>query len=479
MPPLRRPPAEERIPLPARDALVAADTDVLVVGSGPAGLGAAVGAAQAGARVVLAERYGFLGGLATNALVMPIASYFATGFAPTRPGATGFVPTDVTEGVPVIAGVLQRLIDRLVAMDGAVAPSKLTGFVTPFDAEVFKLAAMDLLDEAAVEVLVHAYASGVLMRDGVLGGVVFETKSGPLAIRAGCVVDCTGDGDIAALAGAPFEVGRPEDGLTQPMTLYFRLLDFDREAFEEYVDRNPGQWFGVFGLWDLIREAHDQGEFTPPREDMLMFATPHDREVAVNSTRVTEVSGIDAFELSEAEWRGRHQLEQVSRFLREHVPGFGRARVAQSGTQIGVRETRRILGEYVLTAEDVLGARKFPDAVARNPYPMDIHNPAGRGTLLRRLPPGEAYDIPLRCLVPREPDGVLVAGRCISSTHEAQSSVRVMPPCCATGQAAGVCAALAATRRVPARAIPTEDVRAELCRQGANLLGCESGVLGG
>jgi len=470
MPPLRKPAETREFPLPPRTGRLAAETDVLVVGSGPAGLGAAIGAADAGARVVLAERYGFLGGMATAALVMPLASYFSSDLAATRAGAAGLVPTDSTHGRPVIGGVLQQLIDRLVAIGGAIAPSELTGYVTPFDAEAFKNVAMDAINDAGVEVLLHAFASQVLVEDGRIEGVVFETKSGPVVVNASCVVDCTGDGDIAAAAGAPYEVGRAEDGLTQPMTLYFQLLEFDRAAWEAYVETHAGQWFGVFGLWDLIREAHEKHDFSPPREDILMFATPFGDEVAMNSTRVTEVLGTDVFDLTRAEWEGHGQAREIARFMRDHVPGFERSRMKQSGTQVGVRETRRILGEYQLTQDDVLQARKHDDAVAQNAYPMDIHNPRGRGTMLRRVPPGEAYDVPLRCLIPRDVDGLLVAGRCLSATHEALSSVRVMPSCVATGQGAGVAAALAVIGNTVPRRVAAKAVQAQLLTQGAALL---------
>jgi hypothetical protein len=183
------------------------------------------------------------------------------------------------------------------------------------------------------------------------------------------------------------------------------------------------------------------------------------------------VLGTDVWDLSYAEWASRRQLRQIGAFLRRYVPGFEKAYVVQSGVNIGVRETRRILGDYQLTVDDILQARKFPDVIARSTYPVDIHNPEGSGTLLKRLPPGEAYDIPLRCLLPRDVEDVLVAGRCISGTHEAHSSYRVMPVSMATGQAAGVCAALAARLGKSPRAVPVSDVQNELTRQGANLGG--------
>ena len=445
--------------------MLAGETDVLVVGGGPAGLGAAVAAADAGARVVLAERYGFLGGNATAALVMPLMSFHTQMPQKEQKGATTLLPTDHGPGEAVVHGVLGRLLERLVRAGGAIPPSLSTGYVVPFDPEWFKLIALELLDEAGVQFLFHAFASGVLPGNE---GVVFETKSGPLALRAKVIIDCTGDADVAVQAGAPCEIGRA-DGLAQPMTLMFRVTDFERAAFEAYVRDNPKEWRGVHGLWALVRRATQAGDLDLPREDMLFFATPHDNEVSVNSTRVTRVLGTDVWDLSYAEWCSRRQMRQIAAFLRRYVPGFEQSYVVQSGVQVGVRETRRVVGDYQLNVDDVLGARKFDDAIARGAYPVDIHNPTGTGTVLKRLPPGEAYDIPLSCLLPRDVERVIVAGRCISGTHEAHSSYRVMPIVMATGQAAGVCAALAARKNTVPRNIDVRDVQRELVRQGASL----------
>lgn len=473
MPPLTRPHQTNIITmtLPPRQAKVIAETDVLVIGGGPAGLGAAIGAAEAGAEVILAERYGFLGGNATAALVMPLMSYHTQQSVAQKAGVATLFPTDHGPGSPVISGVLAKLVNRLVERGGAIPPSLRTGYVVPFDPEVFKLVAFELLNEAGVKFLLHALASDVVVGNNEVRGVVFETKSGPLVIKAKATVDCTGDGDIAAYAGAPYEIGREEDGMPSPMTLMFRMMEFQRNGFEKYVKEHPDQWYGVHGLWDLIREATASGELDLQREDILFFGTPHEKEVSVNSTRIVKLMGTDIWDLTYAEWEGRRQMRQIASFLRKYVPGFENTYVVQSGVEVGVRASRRITGSYKLTADDILQGRRFGDAIARGAYPIDIHNPAGKGTIMRRLPPGAAYDIPLRSLLPVDVENLTISGKCISGTWEAQASYRSMPICMATGQAAGVCAAIAARCGKPPRALDAGVVQSELIRQGADLQG--------
>ncbi len=473
MPPIRRQDRQstEHLTLEERQAAVIADADVLVVGGGPAGIGAAIGAAEAGARVVLAERHGYFGGCATAALVMPLMSYHTQYPSPRLAGAETLFPTDHgRSGGPVIGGVLRRFVDRLVKRGGALSPSEATGYVVPFDPEVFKTVALELLDEAGVEYLLHSFASGVLGNSNV-EGAAFEGKSGPVAVTARVTVDCTGDADLAASAGARYVIGRERDGAAGPMSLMFRMVGFDRDRFMAYVRAHPEEWFGVHGLVELVREATLRGDLELHREDILMFGTPNEGEVLINSTRVIGVFGTDVRDLTAAEVEGRRQMTMIATFLRKYVPGFQDAYVVQSGSVIGVRGTRRISGGYTLSTEDVLEARKHDDVIARGSYPLDIHNPAGPGTLMRRLPPGEAYDIPLRCLLPSGVDNLCVAGKCISATYEAHSSLRAAPICFATGQAAGVCASLAAQRHTSPNDLDATDVQHELVRQGADLRG--------
>jgi len=379
-----------------------------------------------------------------------------------------FFPHDHGPGEAVIAGVLAMFIHRLVERGGALPPSLQTGFVVPFDPEIFKNVAEELLNEAGVQFLYHSFASGII-GDNNLEGVILETKSGPLVIRAKTIIDCTGDGDIASLAGAPFEVGREEDGLTQPMTLIFRIGEFNRTRFKDYIKDRPNEWFGVQGLRQLVQKAAQEGKLHLPRENILFFGTPHDKEINVNSTRIIKVLGTDVWDLTHAEITGRQQMKEIMAFLLEYVPGFEESYCIQSGVKVGVRESRRITGQYKLTVDDIVKARKFPDVIARGTYPVDIHNPTGKGTVFKRLPPGESYDIPLRCLVPQKVDHLLVAGRCISGTHEALAAYRVMPISMATGQAAGVCAALSTRQSILPRDIKYQAVQEELHRQGALL----------
>lgn len=471
MPALERPDNFDKIWLPPRQGILAHKADVLVVGGGPAGLGAALGAAWSGSKVILAERHGFLGGNATASLVMPLMSYHtdkSVAFDQSVSDRLTLSPTDHGPGDPAVAGALREMVRRLVKAGGAISPSLNTGYVVPFDPEIFKFVAIDLLNEAGVNFIFHALATDVLERESNKA-VVFETKSGPIIIEAKFIVDCTGDGDVAVRAGAHYDFGR-DDGSVQPMSLMFRMGDFSKTAFENYVKAHPDQWEkGVYGLWDLIRKASLAGDLELEREDILFFGTLHEHEVSVNSTRITKVSGVDVWDLTYAETEGRRQVRQIVSFFKKYVPGFEESYLLQTGVTVGVRETRRITGEYTLTVDDILGAKKFDDQIALGSYPIDIHNPLGKGTILKKLPPGETYGIPLRSLIPKDIDGILVAGRSISGTHEAHSSYRVMPTSMATGQAAGVCAALAVSEKKSIRELDVKKIQKELIKQSAIL----------
>lgn len=406
----------------------------MVCGGGPGGLGAAVSAARNGADTLLIERYGFLGGMATAGFVNPFMTYYAG-------------------DEQIIDGVFGEIVDRLKSYNAFGQP------LSPraFDTEIFKIVADEICLESGVRLLLHAFAGGVTMRGPLIDSVAISIKSGRRAARAKVYVDATGDADLAFLSGVPCEKGRSSDGLTQPMTLNFRMGGVD-------TDRIPSRG----GITEIYLKAREQGRIDCPRDDVLYFHSGRG-EIHFNTTRVTHADGTSAEDLTRAEIESRRQAMQIARFLIEDVPGFERAYLQLTGTQIGIRETRRIVGEYVLTAEDVLGARKFCDCIARGSYPVDIHDPVGGGTILEHLAPGESYDIPYRSLVPLAVDNLLVAGRPISSTHEAHSSLRIMPIACAIGEAAGAAAALCAKDGATPRKLDVLSLQRTLISQGVNL----------
>ncbi len=437
--------------------------EVVVAGGGPAGIAAAVASARNGARTLLIERYGFLGGNATASLVGPfMTSYSLDGRQ------------------QLIRGIFEELVLRMEAVGGAVHPSKgpagspYSGFivfghdkVTPFDPEAVKFVAEEMCLEAGVELLYHSFVVDALLEGDAVRGVVVANKAGLEAFRAQVMVDCTADADVAARAGVPFEMGRAEDGLTQPMTLFFRVAGVDDRRVAEYIaahpeDRRP--------FASLIREARERGEFPIPREGIGMYRTLEEGVWRINTTRIQRLLGTDPRDLTRAQVEGRRQVLFLLRFFRERLPGFENCRLLDTAAQVGVRETRRIVGEYTLTAEDIAQGREFEDVVALAGYPFDIHSPTGSGGgATGELRSANVYEIPYRCLVPINRDGLLVAGRCVSATHEALGAIRVMPTAFALGQAAGTAAALAVRSELPPRRVPVETLQRTLLRQGAYL----------
>ncbi|MGM0492881.1 MAG: FAD-dependent oxidoreductase [Armatimonadota bacterium] len=419
------------------DALdVAAEAEVVVVGGGPGGLCAAVAAAEEGADTLLIERYGFLGGMATAGLVNP------------------FMPW-VAGGKPIIRGLFERITERLDDYGGWGGPRR----ASAFDEEMFKFVAEDLCEEAGVRLQLHTMLADVDAGDGKVDRIATLSKSGLRAVEGEIFIDGTGDGDLAAWAGADVEIGREEDGHCQPMTLCFRMMNVD-------IDRMPARE----DINELYDAAKDRGEIDNPRENVLLFYTTHEDEVHFNTTRVVKHDATNAEDMTEAELIGRRQVRQMVRFLINEVAGFENAWLEEMAPQIGIRESRRVMGDHVLDVDEVLGAEKFADGIARGSYSVDIHNPAGTGTVIKRLPPGEAYDIPYRCLTPRGFDNMLIAARCISSDHGAHSSLRVMPIVMAIGEAAG-CAAEMALEDGDVRAVDTDALRETLVGRGASIYG--------
>jgi FAD dependent oxidoreductase len=445
----------------------AAAYDVLVIGGGNAGCAAALAAARHGARTMLIERYGFLGGTATAAMVGPWMTFHSG-------------------SERIVGGIAQEIVERLVrrgASPGHITDSSdYVPTITPFDPEIHKALLFEMMREAGVELLLHAWFLGTHVDDDRVLGASVATVGGGRSFRANVVIDATADAYVATSAGVPTQQG-DERGRVQPASLMFRLSHVDLSKTAAYLrthadqmrtslkahERTAPALTAVAGLYELWGQAQRDGIVDVPRELVSFFISPYPDEVTVNMTRVTDIDPLDPHDLTRAEVEARLQVMQLLQFFRERVPGFENARIAATGTQIGIRESRRIEGRYTLTADDVLQARTFPDAVARSAYPIDIHNPSGSGTTTHRPPPGSSYEIPFRCLVPVNREELLVAGRCISTTHEALASTRLTPTVMTLGQAAGTAAALANERNVYVGSIDATQLREMLIADGVDL----------
>ncbi|MFV0452507.1 MAG: FAD-dependent oxidoreductase [Propioniciclava sp.] len=444
-------------------AQVRTGVDVVVVGAGPAGIAAALAAARQGARTLLVERYGHVGGNLTAGLVGPCMTSFSLD------GST-----------QLIQGIFDELVTALEQRGQAIHPSKVpagspyAGYisyghdrVTPFEPEAMRLLATEKLAAAGVELLLHSTYLSPLMADGAVTGVVVANKSGIQSVAATVTLDCTADGDVAASAGAAVRQGRDGDRLTQPMTLFFRVGGVDDAAVDDYVGRHPEDRRPFAGIVERARTA---GTFTIPRRGIGLYRTLHRGVWRINTTRIQDVDGTDVDDLTRAEVEGQRQVSELMDFFRAHLPGFGAAVLVDIAATIGVRETRRIVGDYTLTLADLQSGRRFDDVIGLCGYPVDLHSPTDAGGGVREdLRTANAYQIPFRCLVPRDIDGLLVAGRCVSATHEALGAIRVMPPAFAMGEAAGVAAATAVRARIRPRDIDITDLQGRLRAAGAYL----------
>lgn len=448
---------------------VIAEADVVVAGGGPGGLPAAVAAARNGAKTLLLERYGFLGGMATAGLIGPILGHTAS-----------------ESETPILGGIPRELCCRLHAAGGAPPwEQALKAWGVRFDPEIMKIVLDRMVSEAGVEILLHSLVTDAIVEDSRITALVIESKSGRQAVMGKVFVDGTGDADIAFRAGVPTQLGRPLDNRPMAMGTMFRLGGARAPTEEE---RKVGA--------ERVAAARERGELPVYNTGVPGGnATMRSDQVTPNVTRWAG-DPTDVRDLTEGELAVRRDTARIVQFYRENVPGFEETYLAAIPTQIGVRESRRVEGEYALSGEDVVAARKFEDVIALGSWWIDAHCPLGRilgnthvckrdcpadppcEMLLEHRdelpaelypPAGSWYDIPYRCLVPRRIDNLLVSGRCISATHFGAAAARVMGTCMAIGEAAGTAAALCVQGDTPPRELPVGELQDALRAAGAIL----------
>ncbi|MBN2290591.1 MAG: FAD-dependent oxidoreductase [Candidatus Glassbacteria bacterium] len=414
--------------------------DIIVCGGGPGGVCAAVAAARAGKKVLLIEQYGFLGGMATAGLVEPYMPY-----------RTGEIVTN--------AGIFEEVCRRL--SDSGAFGSEL--HASAFDTEVLKMVELDLCLAAGVEILFHSFVFRTTVRRKRITEVHVANKAGEMSFSAELFVDATGDGDLAFHAGADWELGREQDGLTQPSTLFFKMANVDLKKALKYVDSGKDDR----SFKKLTEKARAAGEFTSPREDTLWFCTPRQGVIAFNTTRLVKFNATDPWDLTRMEIEGLKQVRDTGAFANKYLPGFGKAYISQVASNVGVRESRRVVGDYQITQDDLLSCRPFDDSVARGCYPIDIHSPTGGGTTIIHLEEGQSYAIPYRSLLVKGFDNLIMGCRAIWGTHEAHSAYRVQPIVMSIGHAAGVAAAMASSSGADYRRVSVPGLQERLRAQGA------------
>ena len=415
--------------------------DVIVCGAGPAGICAAVAAARQGAKVALLERYGVPGGNLTCGHVGPILGMVGKGTMRDELMALLEVPDNDMIGRVGVAHDMQR------------AKTVLTEFI----------------HHENIEVYLQTMVADALVEDRRITGVVISTKEGLLALEGKVVVDATGDGDVAAFAGCQIEKGR-EDGLMQPVTLEFTLDNVDEDRGVICIGDVDDVAFNGQRFLDYCKQCAQKGMLPEHLAAVRLHPTVHKGERQVNTTQANGVDSTKIEDLYPAELALRGQIDTLIRFFRENLPGYENCKYIASGTTTGIRESRRVVGEYLITAEELAAGKRFDDVVVhRAEFIVDIHNPAGAGQAEEKIQYVVPYDLPYGCFVPKGVDGLMTAGRCISGTHRAHASYRVMSICMAMGQAVGVAAALCARQGCQPRALDVKALQKELTALGVEL----------
>ena len=447
---------------------VAAEADVLVCGGGTAGVVAALAAARKGMSVLIVEQLGLLGGTQAAGWVTPM------------------MPNKILEE-NLTHGINDEILHRAALIDPP--PTDKSGDLLWFNPVTLAIVLDDLMEEAGVRVLFHTTISDTIVENGAraryVRGIVIENKSGRQQIRSKITIDSTGDADVSLKAGAQ-TVSGDEDGHNQPMTLRFALAGVDQERAVVFMADDLGMacysrppLFEIGAgeakktpLGPLILEAQAAGVLEEDDLGYLQFFSilgrPH--ELAFNCPRIAGLKSTDAWDLSKAQQIGRKKIRRIAAFFKKYVGGFENSYIGTIAPMMGIRESRRIVGDYTLTEDDFILEARFPDAIARNSYPIDIHSTKSpTGLVMKHLEPGHYHEIPYRCLLPVGIENLIVAGRCLSATFAAQAAVRIQQNCRAFGEAAGVAAALAIEGKTTPRAVDVVELRWRLNEGGAQI----------
>ncbi|MBO9600839.1 MAG: FAD-dependent oxidoreductase [Cohnella sp.] len=416
--------------------------DVIVVGSGPAGVCAAVAAAREGVSVALVERYGVLGGNLTVGYVGPILGEVAPG----------------------------GMRDELLGLLG-VPDNDILGVVgVAHDTEKAKRVLVNFVRKANVEVYLQTGVCDVVMDDNVLRGIIVTGKQGMYALTAEVIIDGSGDGDIAFFSRAGYSVGRKEDGLMQPVTLEFTIDNVDESCAITCIGEVDDVMLGNERFLDFTARCVQEGILPEIMSSVRLHRTVTPGERRVNTTQSNGINATDVKDLMKAEVELRNQIHELVLFLRKYVPGYENCKVKSSANTLGVRETRRFIGEYILTDDDLVEGRKFEDAIVHNAnFIVDIHNPIGGGQAEGVPEHVQPYDIPYRCFIPVGVENLILTGRCISGTHRAHASYRVMSICMAMGQGTGIAAALSVKEKIAPRRLEASKIRQRLIDLGVEM----------
>lgn len=409
--------------------------DLVVVGGGLSGVAAAVSAARHGLSVMILEKGNCFGGAASNSLVQPFML---------------FRTREKNNEKLLCRGIFEEIGKELTKKNKFVTK----GNDTFFHDEYLKIVLNRIVINSGVEILFHALVTDVITENSKITHVVVATGGDKLFIEANYFIDATGNADIAYKSGCDFTLGR-EDGLCQPMTLCFRLVNVDTDKINRHE------------INSLYKEKQSKEEITNPREDVLMFETLMDGVMHFNTTRIVKLNPTDIFDVTRAEIEAREQVYEIFEFLKGNFEAFENSELIVTASEIGIRESRMIKGEYILMGEDLKDLTKFDDSIALGNYELDIHNPEGTGTSHYFFKDNEYYSVPYRSLLPKEIKNLIVVGRCISCNHEAQAAIRIMPIICCIGQAGGTAVAVAKESNMYLNEIDVNKLQKYLREDGA------------